>query len=449
MYFNSVEFTDFPPFAKGSRMECQPVPDKPDDLAEVHLITGENGTGKTRLLCLLTAALGQTQPLLNRCRNETLLFAVTLRLQTQLPKAPILRISKIDTQISADIDKESSLLAEAAKAIPALSRTGLTFLTSREIQHRESYPETVNQNRLMPTPAPAYSSGFLPRLQQVVVAARLNESPRMVRLVKQLEWVLSDIMGSPFKFSPKTYPLEEMRFTCATLGKEGPVPLAGCPDGLISLIGWIVDCALIMEDFSDRQNWTPGVIEACERDLEKATAQPGLPLTAPSEHMASPKSESAFDIPCIILLDEIETHLHPSWQWKVLPAFQKMFPKAQIFVATHSPFVIASLNKGMIHRLRRGPDGVVDEPRAASEGDSYETALEDIQDVKQRFDPVSEALLDGFYKQRSTALAGDAAATARARELVKEIARRSPELEDIIGRESRQMERQLKELIAK
>ena len=46
MYFNSVDFTDFPPFAKGSRMECQPVPDKPEDIAEVHLITGENGTGK-------------------------------------------------------------------------------------------------------------------------------------------------------------------------------------------------------------------------------------------------------------------------------------------------------------------------------------------------------------------------------------------------------------------
>ena len=42
-----------------------------------------------------------------------------------------------------------------------------------------------------------------------------------------------------------------------------------------------------------------------------------------------------------------------------------------------------------------------------------------------------------------------ATATMKARELVKDIARRSSELEDIIGRESRQMERQLKELAKK
>ena len=131
-----------------------------------------------------------------------------------------------------------------------------------------------------------------------------------------------------------------------------------------------------------------------------------------------------------------------------MPAFQRMFPKAQIFVATHSPFVIASLNKGTIHRLRRTAEGVVDDARPAQEGDSYEAALEDIQDVKQRFDPESEALLEGFYKQRAAALAGDAAALVKARELVKAIARRGLELEDIIGRESRQMERQLKEKVA-
>jgi len=433
------------------------VPDKPDDLAEVHLITGENGTGKTRLLCALSAALGQTEPLIKRCRNETLKFGATLRLQTKLPTIPVLKISKSLSQISHGIDEASMLLAEIAKAMPAISRTGIAYITSGEIPQKGIYPENVNQHRLTPSPATSYSAGLLPRLQQVVVAARLNESSRMVHLVSQLESVLSDILGSPFKFAPKTYPLEEMWFACPGLSKTGPVPVAGCPDGLISLIGWIVDCALVMEDFAERQQWSPRVVEACEQDLAKI-CRPDLSNQDPPHSLKSSEAieklpyftpKAAFDIPCIILLDEIETHLHPSWQWKVLPAFQKMFPKAQIFVATHSPFVIASLNKGMIHRLRRGPDGVVDDPRPASEGDSYETALEDIQEVKQRFDPVSEALLDGFYKQRSTALAGDVAATARARELVSEIARRSPELEDIIGRESRQMERQLKELATK
>ncbi|MBK7937436.1 MAG: ATP-binding protein [Lewinellaceae bacterium] len=39
----------------------------------------------------------------------------------------------------------------------------------------------------------------------------------------------------------------------------------------------------------------------------------------------------------ILFLDEIEVHLHPAWQRKILPAVQKLFPNAQIFISTHSP----------------------------------------------------------------------------------------------------------------
>ena len=44
----------------------------------------------------------------------------------------------------------------------------------------------------------------------------------------------------------------------------------------------------------------------------------------------------------IILIDEIDMHLHPKWQWNILNAFQKTFPGIQFIVATHSPIIIAS-----------------------------------------------------------------------------------------------------------
>lgn len=43
-----------------------------------------------------------------------------------------------------------------------------------------------------------------------------------------------------------------------------------------------------------------------------------------------------------LFLDEIEVHLHPAWQRRILPVVQSLFSKAQVFVSTHSPFVIAS-----------------------------------------------------------------------------------------------------------
>ena len=63
--------------------------------------------------------------------------------------------------------------------------------------------------------------------------------------------------------------------------------------------------------------------------------------------------------PAILLIDEIENHLHPTWQRRVIPALRKHFPGVQIFATTHSPFVVAGLKAGQVHLLRRDENGVV------------------------------------------------------------------------------------------
>ena len=61
----------------------------------------------------------------------------------------------------------------------------------------------------------------------------------------------------------------------------------------------------------------------------------------------------------ILLIDEIENHLHPTWQRRVIPALLKHFPGLQIFATTHSPFVVAGLKAGQVHLLNRDGNGVV------------------------------------------------------------------------------------------
>ena len=61
----------------------------------------------------------------------------------------------------------------------------------------------------------------------------------------------------------------------------------------------------------------------------------------------------------ILLIDEVENHLHPTWQRRVIPALLKYFPGLQIFATTHSPFVVAGLRAGQVHMLKRDADGVV------------------------------------------------------------------------------------------
>ncbi len=55
----------------------------------------------------------------------------------------------------------------------------------------------------------------------------------------------------------------------------------------------------------------------------------------------------------ILFLDEIEIHLHPSWQRKILPVVQNLFRNGQIFIATHSPLVVASVSDAWVYKLSR------------------------------------------------------------------------------------------------
>lgn len=65
--------------------------------------------------------------------------------------------------------------------------------------------------------------------------------------------------------------------------------------------------------------------------------------------MLNPELESRDQIMGIVLIDEIDLHLHPKWQWNVIDALQKTFVGVQFIIATHSPIVIsASKNANLI-----------------------------------------------------------------------------------------------------
>jgi len=50
----------------------------------------------------------------------------------------------------------------------------------------------------------------------------------------------------------------------------------------------------------------------------------------------------------IVLIDEIDLHLHPKWQRMILPKLRKLFPIVQFVVTTHSPFVLQSVEKAQV-----------------------------------------------------------------------------------------------------
>lgn len=62
----------------------------------------------------------------------------------------------------------------------------------------------------------------------------------------------------------------------------------------------------------------------------------------------------------LVLIDELDLHLHPQWQKKIVSELTKCFPKIQFVATTHSPFIVQSLKKEQIINLE--PIALNDDP---------------------------------------------------------------------------------------
>ena len=72
--------------------------------------------------------------------------------------------------------------------------------------------------------------------------------------------------------------------------------------------------------------------------------------------MTAVGKEDALDIPVVVLIDEVDLHLHPSWQHTVLEKLLHTFPRCQFFVSTNSPLVLSSvdLQSANVFRMHEG-----------------------------------------------------------------------------------------------
>lgn len=63
---------------------------------------------------------------------------------------------------------------------------------------------------------------------------------------------------------------------------------------------------------------------------------------------ANPFSDAPLNSDGVILIDEVDLHLHPEWQREFLPRLINVFPNLQFIVSTHSPFIIQSVKEGLL-----------------------------------------------------------------------------------------------------
>ena len=67
--------------------------------------------------------------------------------------------------------------------------------------------------------------------------------------------------------------------------------------------------------------------------------------------IAEPNNYYFSKAPAVVLIDEIDVHLHPKWQRMIAPALEELFPTCQFIATTHSPFVVQSLQEYQVQHL--------------------------------------------------------------------------------------------------
>lgn len=99
----------------------------------------------------------------------------------------------------------------------------------------------------------------------------------------------------------------------------------------------------------------------------------------------------------IVLIDEIDTHLHIKWQRTIIHTLQEIFKNVQFIVSTHSPFIVQSFGNQNIISLQLTDDKVNAIIVNIDEGSSYESIIKELFDEKSIFEVNVEKKFDEFY----------------------------------------------------
>ncbi|MBM3457787.1 MAG: hypothetical protein FJX77_04560, partial [Armatimonadetes bacterium] len=107
---------------------------------------------------------------------------------------------------------------------------------------------------------------------------------------------------------------------------QDPVPLAALSDGYLTTLGWVLDLTA--------------------RWLEQARLQ-GVEL----------EPELTRQMTGLVLVDEVDAHLHPRWQRDIVVQLRELFPRMSFVVTTHNPLTLLGARPGEVHVLRCDPSG--------------------------------------------------------------------------------------------
>ncbi len=175
----------------------------------------------------------------------------------------------------------------------------------------------------------------------------------------------------------------------------------------------------------DRKNFNFKIIQKGKEPFDFNTLADGYSaiinmVTDLIIRMEKHKTKS-YDVQALVLIDELETHLHIDLQKKIFPFLTRFFPRIQFIVSTHSPFILNSIDNAVIYDLENNLlvddlsgysyDGIVE---SYFENDQYSDIIkskiekyEHLVDKEKRTEEEEEQMIElrGYLKEIPGSLA--------------------------------------------
>ncbi|NIM10990.1 MAG: AAA family ATPase [Candidatus Aminicenantes bacterium] len=282
---------------------------------QLNVLLGKNGYGKTHLLRLLAALLQKDEEKIAEFFEYSKTDPFTRLVVERNEEYKLIRRNKI-------------IFEESIGKIPFLALPDLRLMDKSKTAVSTSDDEKTDLKEygayhfLYQKPYEGLIRTFLYQLCITYLDSGKTFDLPIFRMIHKIIEKLSE---QPFAFH-KITPVGQARFKIEVIteGNENPIPIQHASQGTLSILA------------------IAGLVYSYLKAI--------FP-TVPEEKLSQQRA--------IVLIDELDAHLHPVWQQKITGLLRENFPNIQFMVTAHSPLVVAGCREGEVSVLKKGKDGFV------------------------------------------------------------------------------------------